>query len=132
MRRALDPLAAKRPDDAGAMFDKLLADPGVSIDVRARAGRFWAELGDIDRARAQGDAILKVEEQNPAGLYLRGEGLLADRKYAEARRMFQQAVDTGEQAQYLEALGRVNEIMGAVEGETRYKEEALRAYQRAK
>jgi tetratricopeptide (TPR) repeat protein len=129
LARGLD--EAGRKSDAGAMYEKLLAGTDVSLEVRIRAGRFWARSGDIARARAQGAAIRQADADDPNGLFLEAEGLFADRKLIEARRLYQQASDTSEDALFLDGLGRAAEALGAAQGDSRYKDEALRAYTRA-
>jgi tetratricopeptide (TPR) repeat protein len=117
--------------EASAMYDKLIADKDVSLEVRIRAGRFWARSGDPARAAAQGKAIAAIDPDNAGGLFLQAEGLFADKKYLEARRLYQQAVDAEADPQYLDGLGRSSEMLGAVQGDSRYKDEALRAYSQA-
>jgi tetratricopeptide (TPR) repeat protein len=129
LARGLD--EAGRKSDAGAMYEKLLAGPDVSVEVRIRAGRFWARTGDIARARAQGALIRQADADDPNGLFLEAEGLLADKKLVEARRLYQQAADASEDALFLDGLGRTAEALGAAQGDSRYKDEALRAYTRA-
>jgi predicted Zn finger-like uncharacterized protein len=129
LARGLD--EAGRVADAGAMYEKLLAVPDVPLEVRIRAGRFWARNGDLARAGAQGDAIRAVSPDNPTGLFLQAEGLFAQKKYLEARRLYQLAADGAEEAQFLDGLGRASEMLGTAQGDSRYKEEALRAYSRA-
>src|SRR6185437_5104311 len=118
-------------DKAGAMYDKLVASPEVTADVRARAGRFWARTGDIAKARAQGEALVKADNENPAGLYLSAEGLLVDGKLELAQKMFKKATDFDAQAQYLDGLGRADELLWNQNEDTRYQEDAMRAYEKA-
>jgi tetratricopeptide (TPR) repeat protein len=129
LARGLD--EAGRKADAGAMYEKLLAGADVPLEVRIRAGRFWARTGDVARARAQGEAIRAIDANNPNGMYLEAEGLFADKKLIEARRLYQQATDVAEDPLFLDGLGRTSEALGAAQGDSRYKDEALRAYTRA-
>jgi tetratricopeptide (TPR) repeat protein len=99
--------------------------------VRARAGRFWARTGDFKAATEQSLVILGAEPDNAAGLYLQAEGLLADGKLDLARRTFQKAADYDPQAQYFDGLGRANELLWHQGEDTRFQEDALRAYGRA-
>jgi tetratricopeptide (TPR) repeat protein len=121
---------ANRNDDATAMYQKLVKPSDASLDARARAGRFWARLGQIDDARAQGELIRAADPNNPAGLYLVAEGLLKDKKLDLARRTFQQAIDGDAQpsAQYLDGLGRADEALAGQTEDTRFQEDALRTY----
>jgi tetratricopeptide (TPR) repeat protein len=119
---------AGRGAEAALMYDKLLPNPAVTLDLRGRAGRFYARLGQIDKARAQGEEILKVEDDNPTGLYLRAVGLYADGKLEEARRALVGATEEDHTPQFLDMLGMVNEQLGYKTADPRYKDEALRAY----
>jgi tetratricopeptide (TPR) repeat protein len=120
--------AAGRDANAGALYKKLVEIPNVSIDVRIRAGRFFARTGDMESTRKQAEEILAAEPGNAAGLFLRAEGLLADGQLDEARRMYQQAADTEQEAQYLDGLGRASEAEATKSGDTARRDEALRAY----
>ena len=121
-----------RNDDATQMYDKLLANKEASIELRSRAGRFFARLGQIEKAAAQGAEILKVDpENNAAGFYLRGEGELNAGRLDDARRSFVHAVELERDAQYLDAHGRAAEQLAQKIGDTKYDEEALRAYSAA-
>jgi tetratricopeptide (TPR) repeat protein len=119
---------AGRGAEAALMYDKLLPKPAVTIDLRGRAGRFYARLGQIDKARAQGEEILKLEDDNPTGLFLRAVGLYADGKLEEARRALVGATEEDSTPQFLDMLGMVNEQLGRKTADPRYKDEALRAY----
>ncbi|MCE9577825.1 MAG: tetratricopeptide repeat protein [Deltaproteobacteria bacterium] len=121
---------AGRNDDAHELYTKLVQPSTASLDARARAGRFWARLGKIKEAREQGDKIREVDPNNPAGLFLVAEGMLIDKKLDLARRTFQQAVDSEPQppAQYLDGLGRADEELAKQTEDTRFQEDALRAY----
>ncbi len=121
---------AGRDDDATELYSKLVAPSTASLDARARAGRFWARLRKIDLARAEGDKIRAVDPNNPAGLFLVAEGMLLDKKLDLARRTFQQAIDADPQppAQYFDALGRADEALADQTEDTRFQEDALRAY----
>ncbi|HUQ03046.1 MAG TPA: tetratricopeptide repeat protein [Kofleriaceae bacterium] len=120
--------AAGRDADAASMYKKLVETPNVSLDVRIRAGRFFARTRDMDSTRKQAEEILAAEPNNAAGLFLRAEGLMADGHFDEARRLYQQAVDTEGEAQYQDGLGRANEGEAAKTGDTTRRDEALRAY----
>ncbi|HTJ45356.1 MAG TPA: tetratricopeptide repeat protein [Kofleriaceae bacterium] len=122
---------AGKDDKAGEMYDKLVASPDVTADIRERAGRFWARTGDMKKAGAQGELLLKDDPENAAGLYLQAEGLLADGKLDLARRTFQKASDYDAQAQYLDGLGRADEALWRSNDDTRFQEDAIRAYARA-
>ena len=118
-----------RNDDATQMYDTLLANKESSIELRSRAGRFFARLGQTEKAAAQGAEILKADpEKNAAGFYLRGEGELVAGKLDDARRSFVRAVELEHDPQYLDAHGRASEQLSLKTGDTKYDEEALRAY----
>ncbi len=120
--------AAGRDAEASALYKRLVDVPTVTLDVRVRAGRFFARSGDNDAGRKQGEAILGIEAGNAAGLFLRAEGLLADGHADDARRLYQQAVDTEADPQYLDGLGRACEEAATKTGDTARRDEALRAY----
>ena len=122
--------AIQRDADAGALYTKLLAGPEPGLELRARAGRFFARTGAIDKAAEQGAKILAVDPRDAAGLYLRGEGLLAAGKPAEAKAQFQRASEIDRDPQYLDALGRAAEALGRG-GDREAQEAALRAYAEA-
>jgi len=122
---------AGRLDDASLMYDKMLPKPDVTIDLRGRAGRFYARRGLTDKARQQGEEILKLEATHPTGLFLRGIGLFATGKLEDARRVLQQACDTDPDPQFLDALARVNESLWHDTNDPRNKDAALRAYTEA-
>ncbi len=120
--------AAGRDADASALYKRLLDGRDVSMDVRVRAGRFFARIRDLDAARAQGEKILEVDPESAAGLFLRAESLLADGRPAEARRLFKKAVDGDPDPQYLDGLGRAGEAESATSGDTVQRDDALLAY----
>ena len=113
---------------AGALYTKLVAEPEPSIELRARAGRFFARRGDSKRAAEQAVKILAAEPQHPAGLFLKGEGLLGEGKHDEARKLFGQAVALDRDPQYLDAQGRAAELVAASTGDTKMQDAALLAY----
>jgi tetratricopeptide (TPR) repeat protein len=117
--------------EAMAAYDKLLADPVVPLVVRSNAGRWFATKGALAKAAAQGDAILAIEPENAAGLYLKGEGLMISNKWDEARSVLTKASDTDPDAQYFDALGRAFEGSLKQSEDTKYVESARYAYERA-
>ena len=122
---------AGRDQDAQASYDALLTDKNASLAVRGRAGRFYARTGQMDKAAIQGAEILKLDAFDPAGLYLKGEGLLAQGKAEEARRVFKIADEKSPEPQYLDAEGRACEEVVRQTGDTKWYETALTVYQRA-
>lgn len=120
---------AKRDDEALAAYLKLIAAKDPPVQARVRAGRFLARKGDIKNAASQAAPILAAEPSNPAGHYLKGEGLIASNHLDDARKELTLAVDGDPDAQYLDALGRATEGLG--KSEDKYNETALRAYERA-
>ncbi len=120
---------AGRGKEAAALYDKLLTAPNAPVSLRSHAGRFFARNGEIARAAAQGEAILAaVPDGDAAGYYLRGLGLLADKKLDDARRDLQRAANLDHDPEYLDALGKVTEQLWRTSGDSRFVEEALRAY----
>ncbi len=124
--------AAKLDDDAHKAYDALVANKDASPAARAYAGKFYARKGEIKKAAEQGDAILVAEPDNPAGHYLKGEGLLAAgaARWDDARKELAIAVDSDPDPQYLDAQGRIAEALAGT-GETKYLDLALRAYGKA-
>jgi tetratricopeptide (TPR) repeat protein len=116
-----------RDADAGALYTKLLAGNEPSLELRARAGRYYARTGAPDKAGAQGAKLLEVDPHNAAGLYLKGEGMLAAGRAADARQLFQHAIDADRDPQYLDALGRAAEQL-AQDGDRDAQDLALRSY----
>jgi tetratricopeptide (TPR) repeat protein len=117
--------------EAEAAYDKLLADPVVPLVVRSNAGRWFATKGKREKAAAQADAILAIEPDNAAGLYLKGEGLMLGNKWDEARSALTKASDSDPDAQYFDALGRAFEGSLKQSGDSKYIESARYAYERA-
>ena len=123
--------AARRDADAAGLYKRLLASKDVTADVRARAGRFFARTGDITAARQQGELLLAANPEDAVGLFLKAEGLLADGRPVEARRLMQEAVLADPDAQIFDGLGRAAEAYAAQNGDTAMRDEALRAYAQA-
>ena len=127
---------ADRDADARAAYDTLLADEDkdadaaakISLDVRARAGRFYARTGDKKHAGKEGEAILAVEADHTTGRFLKGEGLLAAGRAEDARRELQRAADKEADGQFLDGLGRGWEAIFVEKGDTAARDEAVRAY----
>ena len=122
---------AGREADAAELYAKLLSGKDVSIELRGRAGRFYARGGKFDLAGAQGAEILKIEPSNPAGLFLKGEGLLAEHRSEEARKLMHVAVAQDPEAQYLDGEARAAEAIMEENGDTKWQETALNNYARA-
>ncbi|HWU87092.1 MAG TPA: tetratricopeptide repeat protein, partial [Kofleriaceae bacterium] len=123
--------ASGRDADAGALYERLLAGPDPSLELRARAGRFFARRGEYAKAAAQGEKIYAAEPAHPAGLYLKAEGALAAGKPEEAAKLFRGAVDADRDPQYLDGQGRAAEALSAQTGEAKLQDVALRAYMAA-
>jgi tetratricopeptide (TPR) repeat protein len=120
--------ALRRDRDADKLYTKLLAAKEPSLELRARAGRFFARIGALDRAGEQGAQIVAADATNAAGLYLKGEGLLAAGKLVEAKQTFQRAVELDRDPQYLDALGRAAEALCQTSGDRELQDLALRSY----
>ncbi len=95
-----------RDDEAAQIYDQLLNVKNPSINVRARAGRFYARIGNADGATAMGDSILAEAPNNAAGLFLKGEAMLGAGKVVNAVRFFRQATSTSGEPQFFDGLGR--------------------------
>jgi predicted Zn-dependent protease len=129
---------AGRDGEAIKAYETLLAMPDAPIVVRASAGRYFAKKGLLDRnvdlikkGAAQSEPILKAEPENPAGLYLKGEGLIQAGKFDDAGPPLIKASDIDPDAQYLEALGRANEGRYKASRDKKFIEAARNAYERA-
>ncbi|MBT8491494.1 MAG: tetratricopeptide repeat protein, partial [Deltaproteobacteria bacterium] len=132
-------------DRAYKQYDSLLTrsekgpdgkETGPSISLRSLAGRFFARIGETDRAAKLGNSILAEQPKNPAGLYLKGEALMAEEKYREASKLFSTSAQNDPQPQFFEGLGRAHEGLGelnpaakayarALEGDPNYLEPRL-------
>jgi tetratricopeptide (TPR) repeat protein len=122
--------ALGRDGDAAALYGKLLAGREPSLELRARSGRFYARIGELAKAGEQGSKIVEIDPHHAAGLYLKGEGLLAAGKALDAKQAFQQAISVDRDPQYFDALGRAAEAM-AQGGDRELQDLALRSYQAA-
>jgi tetratricopeptide (TPR) repeat protein len=120
--------ALGRDSDASALYTKLLTGKEPPLELRARAGRFYARTGALDKAGAQGAKIVAADPGNAAGLYLKGEGLLAAGKAVDAKQAFQRAVEVDRDPQYLDALGRAAEALAVAGNDRELQDLALRSY----
>ncbi len=119
------------PTDAKAVAEAAEKMAKISMEVRTRAGRFFARTGEGERAGKQGERILKVDATSATGHFLRGEGYYAAHKFLEARQAFQRAVDRDADPQFLDGLGRACEAIFLDKHDTAARDEALRAYEQA-
>jgi predicted Zn-dependent protease len=119
--------ALGRESDARQLYSQLLAAPDPSLELRGRAGRFYARTGELDKAGEQGALIVRADPNHAAGLYLKGEGLLLGGKPLDARQAFQRAVDQARDPLYLDALGRSAEVL-AHSGDREMQDLALKSY----
>jgi tetratricopeptide (TPR) repeat protein len=118
--------ASGRNNDAEAQYTRLLAGKDPSLELRARAGRFFARIEKPDKAAEQGEKILAVDPSSPAGYFLKAEGLLAKGELDAARKLYQLAADAEKDPQYLDGLGRV--AFRLSDKDVKYQDTALRAY----
>ncbi|MDQ3296622.1 MAG: tetratricopeptide repeat protein [Myxococcota bacterium] len=131
LARTYETAKPPREADAHKLYDKLLAAKEPSVELRARAGKFFARIGENEKAGIQGLQILATEPDHPAGLYLKAEGLLQANKTDEARKLFTIAADAERDAQYFDGLGRAAERWATESGDSKYQDTALRAYVQA-
>jgi Flp pilus assembly protein TadD len=124
---------AKQDDKANDIYTKLLAAQGAdaSVELRARAGRFFSRRGDKKKAGEQGDEILKVAKNHTAGSFLKAEGLLEQNQLDEARLLFGRAAAAERDALYFDGLGRANEAKAVASNESKYQQLAIDAYKTA-
>lgn len=120
--------AASRDAEASDLYDRLLQAPDLPIELRGRACRFFGKLGQVEKAAAEGEIIYKANPKDPAGAYCKGEGSLLKGNPDEARKLFQNAVQSDSTPQFLDAQGRAAEAIMAKDGDTKLQEEALRVY----
>ncbi len=122
---------ADQDDKAAEVYEDLLKntkDPGV--ELRARAGKFFARRGEIDKAAEQGAKILAVAPDHLIGKYLKGEGELKAGNLDEARKLFAAAAAEHD-PMYLDALGRANEAKFAEASDAKYAQQAIDNYSTA-
>jgi tetratricopeptide (TPR) repeat protein len=113
-----------RLDEAAAAYERLLKGEAPSVELMARAGRFYVRQGKAERAGELGERILAIKDSEAAGHFLRGEAKYRSGEYAEARASFRRAADLEPDAQYLEANGRASEQL-------ELHDEAFEAYSEA-
>ncbi|MDQ3339726.1 MAG: tetratricopeptide repeat protein [Myxococcota bacterium] len=132
LARTYEEAKPPRAIEAEKLYDKLLAAKEPTLELRARAGKFYARIGQMEKAGAQGVEILKAQDDHPAGLYLKGEGLLATNKTESARKLFVQASDADQQEpQFQDARGRASEMWARESGNSTYQDDAIRSYSKA-
>jgi tetratricopeptide (TPR) repeat protein len=98
-----------RIDDAATAYEELLKASSPTLEMMARAGRFYARQGKAAKAGELGERILAIKDSDPAGHFLRGEAQYHLGNFAEARVSFRRAADIEPDPQYLEASGRASE-----------------------
>jgi tetratricopeptide (TPR) repeat protein len=113
-----------RVDEAAAAYERLLEDKSPSLELMARAGRFYVQQGKAERAGELGERILAIKDSDAAGHFLRGEAKYRSGEYAEARVSFRRAADLEPNAEYFEASGRASEQLDL-------PDEAFEAYSEA-
>ncbi len=116
-----------RDKEAEALYLKLLAGKTPSLNVRARAGRFYVRKGRADQVTKLGQTILKESPGHPAGLFLRAESQYIKGNYADAVRYYKNAVRVDPAPQFLDGLGRAYEQLNPP---LSYNQ-AMQAYRRA-
>ena len=119
----------KNDAEAGAIYDVLVKRPEVSIEIRAHAGKYFARTSQLAKAGEEGTKILAVDPEHAAGHYLKGEGLLANGRFEEARKEFSEAVTAERNAQYLDGQGRATEALALQRNkDLALQDAALRSY----
>ncbi|MCP4449284.1 MAG: tetratricopeptide repeat protein, partial [Myxococcales bacterium] len=113
-----------RSKDAVELYKSVLEGPAPSLNAKAKAGRYFVRVEEYDKAAAIGEALLKENPRDPAGLFLTGEKLFQDEKYSKARDKFAKASKADPVGQYFDALGRANQAMQSLS-------KAMRAFERA-
>jgi tetratricopeptide (TPR) repeat protein len=123
-----------RLDEAAAAYERLLQGDAPSVELMARAGRFYVRQGKAERAGELGERILAVKDSEAAGHFLRGEAKYRGGDYAEARASFRRAAGLEPDAEYLEANGRASERLAELstaEAGVDLYDEAFEAYSEA-
>jgi len=126
-RKAQNPESALGDErEARALYQRLLSAPKPSLNVRARAGLFYARLANLEaehttaaarerakrlrlEAEKQGRIIVAEKRDNAAGNFLLGEGAFAQGDLGRARSYYRKAAQVDADPQYLEGLGRTFE-----------------------
>ncbi len=116
----------QRFQDAAALYKSLLSSEEPSLNVKARAGRYFARHGAGARAIALGEELLVAQPKHPAGLFLLGEKHFAAKAFDKAQRAYLDAASYDEQAQYLEGAGRAAERLQLFDDALRHYEMTLK------
>jgi len=116
-----------RNEEAIALFSKVLANAKPSRNARAKAGEYFARMHEYDKAAAIGEALLKENPEDPAGLYLTGEKLFQDGEFSQALKRFESATKADPLPQYFDALGRANENLKSFTKGMRAYEQSIAA-----
>src|SRR5262249_24712791 len=119
-------LIAKRPDEPGYYNDLgyIWADRGQNLEESEKLIR---KALDLDRKRRKAQPNLKPEEDRDNGAYLDSLGwvLFKQKKYAEAKKVLQEAVKD-KSSQHIEIYDHLGEVLLALSE----REAAVAAWQR--
>ncbi len=118
----------KNEAEAGKLYDELVAREDATIETRAHAGKFYVRTKQVAKAGEQGTKIVAADPQHAAGHFLKGEGLMAQSRYEDARREFNDAVNQERDPMYLDGQGRATEALGTERKDIALLENALRSY----
>ncbi len=119
----------KSDGEAGKLYDELVARDDATLETRAHAGKYYVRTKQIAKAGEQGTKIVAADPQHAAGHFLKGEGLISQGRYDDARREFGEAVSQERDPMYLDGQGRATEGLALERNkEATLLENALRAY----
>ena len=118
----------KNDDEAGKLYDELVAKNDASIETRSHAGKFYVRVKQLPKAGEQGAKIVAADPDHAAGHYLKGEGFMAQDRADDARKEFGEAVLRERDPLYLDGQGRATEKVGLERKDSALLEAALRAY----
>ncbi len=118
----------KNDDEAGKLYDLLVAKDDASIETRSHAGKFYVRTKQLPKAGEQGAKIVATDPDHAAGHYLKGEGLMAQSRFDDARKEFGEAVQRERDPLYLDGQGRATEAVAIERKDSALLEASLRAY----
>src|SRR5262249_39684425 len=99
-------------DSADRIYASLLSTDGGNVPTAralAAAGRYNARRGHPGLAKRQGAALAALDPGNPAAVFLQGWVAFNENRLIEAEKSYHDAIALDPQAQYWDALGRLQE-----------------------
>ncbi len=102
----------ERNEDAKDLYQSILDASNPSQNARAKAGAFYARVGDTAKANAIGEKLLTVDPNDPTGHFLKGEALMAKGDAVGARDEYRLSTRENGTPQYFAALGHAYRKLG--------------------